>query len=644
MSTDKTLLAIEKVTYKEYHSLILELVRAQNSELVQYIQPNMTKGIHDDPERQKYPVRVTVNEVMSQAAQLRRAAESKELTGWLLPGCDIPRIRGDATNIPGWRPNMVVTQIDGVKLNRPQVLSLTLWGERAPIWIDSDKARNDQRRIPLPLFRPVTVVAGEKEFDTRQHGKKKSWDLLFIKAIHGTKPIEMKTLINLLLTSSEVITPENLSTNQVFSTVVLKGTRWIHAESIDEWVDDPQKVKKIAIKGPDGQQLYAPDPISGRPVPQWEEKPQRSKSEIGQPFMQDVIGSKPEEGRQTATMKVMLGPKDEDTESNQRIRVELQNYRYGKPELYIFGLGPVLLSAVERGNFVDPDPTKNPYALLNDSYRGTELVVVANYSKANKYRGQDNKERLYCTLIGGLIMFKDAHTLDPSDCIIPVFPNEIPPEMIDGAHPVESTPVVVADAPEVHVPVVDSSPVVVATPSVDSGPVVVDDGSRKAELEKMKFTDLKKILAAYREDGFEVVLRGNQASIINQILQIEEGEVTPADQVMEEHKESVKAAEEDTQFTKPDISEGKAKLLAKKKSQREATAELTVTEDAPDEEVKDLELRITDVLSDIPDEETTFEDLWGQNNNMGILPKWVTPNHKVMIEAMIERIQKQLQA
>ena len=123
MESDKSLSPIKAVSFEEYHKIILDLIRP---ELRQYVSDEMVKGIYNDPMRQEYPVRTTVNEIASQAAQLQRAVESKEMTGWMLPGCDIPRLRGDATNIPGWRPNMVVTQIDGKQLDKPKVLGMTI--------------------------------------------------------------------------------------------------------------------------------------------------------------------------------------------------------------------------------------------------------------------------------------------------------------------------------------------------------------------------------------------------------------------------------------------------------------------------------------------------------------------------------------
>ena len=196
MEIDKSLSPIKAVSYEEYHSIVVSLIK---EELRQYVTPEMTKGIYEDPMRTEYPVRTTVNEVASQAAQLKRAAHSQELTGWMLPGCDVPRIRGDATNIPGWRPNMVVTQIDGKQLDKPKLFGLTVWGEHVPLWQDRDLARKDQHQVELPLYRPITIVAGEREFDTKKYGKKKGWDLLYLKEIHSTVAIEIKKLIGLLL-------------------------------------------------------------------------------------------------------------------------------------------------------------------------------------------------------------------------------------------------------------------------------------------------------------------------------------------------------------------------------------------------------------------------------------------------------------
>lgn len=641
METDKSLSPIKAVSYEEYRKIILGLIR---EELRQFVTEEMTKGIYEDPMRQDYPVRTTLNEVASQAAQLQRAAQSKEMTGWLLPGCDIPRIRGDATNIPGWRPNMIVTQIGEKKLDRPKILGLTTWGEHVPLWQDRDLSRKDQQSVGLPLYRPVTVIVGEREFPSKKYGKNfPTWDLLYLKEIHSTAPIEIKSLINLLLTSENVTTIPQLGENMVFSTIVLKDCQWTHSESVDKWGELPGQFDSVPVTDKTGQQLFTPHPSSGQPIPQVKMVSKRGKDTIGQPFIQDIIGSQPEDGLQTATMKIMVRQKgeDSDTKIKQRVRVELQNYRYGRPEMFLFGLKSILLSASNRGNILDSDPTKNPFAALNDAYRGTKLVIVANLTQVNPHTGDDNVERIYCTLVAGLVMYENAHTLDVSDRMIPEFPEGIPPSIIKGVA-VETTTI----PPDT---IVFESGAKITVPSVQGAPPQAvsegdDDLTREDILFEKTIPDLKKILREFRNAGHEVTLRGNKANFVNQILQIEKAKIIPAGEVIEAHKEAVEMAKvEDEKKPEVDRSQAKAMLLAKKTQQRDATRELQSTESGPaPEELKELEEIILDMIKDVPGEKITWDDLGGDNNDMNIFPSWVTKDHRIMVETMIERIQKQL--
>ena len=59
------------------------------------------------------------------------------------------------------------------------------------------------------------------------------------------------------------------------------------------------------------------------------------------------------------------------------------------------------------------------------------------------------------------------------------------------------------------------------------------------------------------------------------------------------------------------------------------------------EELKELEEIIRDMIADVPGEVITWDDLGGDNNDMGIFPTWVTASHKKLVETMIERIQKE---
>lgn len=654
METDKSLSPIKAVSYEEYRKVILSLIR---EELRQYVTDEMTKGIYEDPMRQDYPVRTTVNEVASQAAGLQRAAQSKEFTGWMLPGCDVPRIRGDATNIPGWRPNMVVTQIDGKQLDRPKIYGLTVWGEHVALWHDRDLARKDQKKVELPLYRPVTVIVGEREFPSQKYQKNfPAWDLLYLKQVHSTAPIEMKSLINLLLTSENVTTIPQLNDNVVFTTVVLKDCQWTHSESIDEWGELPGQFDHVPVTDGTGAQLYSPHPVSGQPVPQMKPVPKRGKGAVGQPFIQDLIGNQPEDQITTATMKIMLGPRDENLKTNQRVRVELQNYRYGRPEMFLFGLKSILLSATQRGNILDSDPTKNPFAVLNDAYRGTKLIIVANVTQVNPSTGADNIERIYCTLVAGMVMYENAHTLDLSDRMIPAFPEGLPPTIVEGtAVETVTTPpdaVVFDSGAKITVPKVtgiDPARGVSPPPTVAEGD---DDLTREDVLFEMHVPELKIILRQFRNAGHEVTLRGNKANLVNQILLLERSGAVPPAKVIEAHKEAVKVAEvEDKKKAEAvvdgpgpeEIAKAKAMLLQKKETQRQATAELVVTESGPSEaELAALEKMLRDMIRDVPGEKITWEDLGGDTNDMGLFGSWVTRDHRVLVETMIERIQKEL--
>ena len=372
------------------------------------------------------------------------------------------------------------------------------------------------------------------------------------------------------------------------------------------------------------------------------------KSPLGQPFIQEIIGSQPEDGIVTATMKVMLGPTDENLKTKQRVRVELQNYKFGRPDMFLPGLKVHINAATQRGNILDSDPTKNPFSALNDAYRGTKLIVVANMTGANPHSGQDSEERLYCTLVAGLVMYDNAHTLDISDRMIPDFPEGIPAGSIQG---VVATTEAVAKPPE---PVYDQTTTtgipptaVPVVPSTTGATEEDDEFTREDELFEMTIPALKTMLRDYRNAGQEVTLRGNKASFVNQILLIENAGAIPAEQVMEAHKEAVEVAEaatvKETEEAKPDLSQAKAALLQKKRSQVDATKELQSTESGPaPDELKRLEEIILDMIRDVPGEKITWEDLGGDTNDMNIFPPWVTKDHRVLVETMIERIQKQL--
>jgi hypothetical protein len=265
---------------------------------------------------------------------------------------------------------------------------------------------------------------------------------------------------------------------------------------------------------------------------------------------------------------------------------------------------------------------------------------VANFTKWNKYDSQEGTT-YYITLIGGLILYADAGSLD--DMIIPPFPDDIPVDIITGAQTAGAKAAAQTVAPVAPTPAIRGA-------NVTKAPVVekaeeeeeVSDLTREDVLYEMTVKEIQGVLRKYRKEGYEVSLRGNKATLIAQILTIEEGEAISAAVTMAAHDDQV-AAEEATEEPKPDLTEAKAKLLQKKKSQTEATKEL---ESPPggisQDQMASLEERLKGMLEDVPHETVTWDDLWGQNNDLGVFPDWINTGHRELVEIMVKRIQKSL--
>lgn len=646
MSNDPSLKPIEKLDYETYHKIILDLLAKdkRTKDLVSFVLPEHTKSIFDEPTKKIYPARATVNDVAALARSRQRVEQSATLQGYIIPGCDIPDTRGGGTNIQGWRPNMIVTIENGKHLDKPKVIGLTVWGERVPLYAERDVPEKDQTRVHLPMFRPITVVAEENEFDAKKYpGQKfKGWTLLFLVKVSSEKPISIASLVLLLKSSQQVIKVEDINENMVFSTLVLTDIKWLNVESIDEWVDDPENYDRVEKKGPDGQTLMRRDGASGRMVPVVEIRAKRKKSITGQPFIQEVIGSGEEGGEavETVTMKISVGPKD-DTENPNRATVEFQNYRYGSPSLFMFGLKHIIRNAVLRGNFMDPDPTKDPYAVLNNSYRGQPLIAVCNFARHGPHTFQ-GETIYYITLIAGLVMFEDASAMDPSDTPIPPMP-EIPTD-IDSER-VDIVPHTVPESDKEKVVIVQDE-----YDPVDNDPFADDDTdgiydddtppTRAEELDELSNKQIKDILAKYRKDGHEVDLRGKRSNLVRQVLDIESGKIVAAKDVMEAHAKEVKTEEADEE---EQVAKAKAKLLAKRKAQADAGKELEPTSgDLTDQQLEQLEKRLMKTIKDVTGPPMDFGEMWGEDNDLRAFPEWITVHHRDLVDTMLERLYKKL--
>ena len=695
---DPTMSPISEVTYEQYHQLILGLVSEQQSDLVPYVQESWTKMIYDDTNRKGYPIRTTVNDVITLAREVKRAEQSHVFTGYMMPGCDVVKISGGATSYQGWRPNMLIIAEDGMTLPRPKVLNFTVWGEHVSLWADKDLAPNKRRRITLPLFRKVSIIAEERDFDSAA-GKKKGWTLLFFQALHDQTPIDPEILADQLLKCENAYSMDELNDTHLYGAVVLKDIKWRHAQGVDEWSDSTEKFEMRQVKGADGKTLMKLNQATNRMEPVYDRVPKREKSILGQPFIQDLIGSEEiQEGTPPTTWTMKLNI-DTGKEDNLRPSIDFVNYRYGKPDLWIVGFNTILESAVLKGNIYDPDPEKNPFAVLNNSYRGTDLIAVVNFTKSSPYTAPRSNQKLtYMTFIPGLVMFRDPAALPPNDVHLPPLTEEVgvvseqetaqvasPPtpaalpvseEAGDEAIPTTGRPPLpdvklediidqivrgtglgaadvrqkieekkeelgffVNDLAAAHIIAKDMGVTIGLPPVAPEPEPEQPPASREEELMGTSYPDLQKILRVYREQDYEVVLNQSKLGLINQIIDIEQGRTLPPKKVMEKHAEEAQVIEApkkilSVQERKDKVAQAKAKLLAQKKPQLEPTTEL----DSEDQEWEIRRAEIKEILKDLVVDfpKSTFATLWGKNNDLEIFPEWVTIHHQEVIDGVIQ--------
>lgn len=656
MSKDFSLQPIAKASYEEYKNAVLS---AMDRKLVPFVQESWLAAIYNDTDRKRYPIRTTFNEIETQAAQRKRAEQAHEFTGWLLPGSDVVKVRGGRTSVIGWRPNLL-TAIDKI----PTVISLTVWGEHTNLWADRDMMAKDRRKVPIPLYRRVTLAAEKRDYVDKTNTKRSGYTLLSIKTIHDTKPIGIAELMELLKKVQNCIHLREVSNKHLYQTVVLKGIRWRHAEGIDDWVDSTEKMEKIAVMDPStGQQKILPNPITSKPEPQWENRPRRVKSEFGQPFIQERIGSG-EEGipiETTPTFKISISEVGkEEIDLGIRATIEFQNYRHAQPHLFIFGLDDIIQDAARIGNIGDPDPNRNPFAQLNRAYRGTELLAIVNFTKITEYTGQTGTFT-YMIFIPGVLFYHDAPALSAEDLALPPMPIEYTPELLQEMNtvvtpvaqavtqiPVPKTEVIQPPAayPVVSQPTTEGSQAPLPTTSVVGTEPDDEEEDREDELLGMNVKSLKKLLKMHAQKGYEINLKPRKKlPLVQQIIAIETGAVLPAKQIMEAHAvvaevEAVKAAEVPEEDK---LASARSKLLQKQQAQMDATQELQSTAtvgESPDERETELVRILYDVgIKDLfPTED--FNGLWGEKapNELGIFPDWVTPHHADWINTVIAKI------
>lgn len=694
MGTDPTMSPVGKVTYEEYHRLVMDLV---DEKLRSYVQQAWTKSIHEDPSRAAYPIRTTVNDIEGLARELKRAEQSHIFTGYLLPGCDVVKFTGGVTSIQGWRPNMLVIAEDGNQLSQPKVLNFTVWGQHVHLWEEKDLAPDKRRKVDLPLFRKVSVIAEEREFPLKAGGTGKGWTLLFFQQIHETIPISPVVLVDQLSKCSNAFELNQLNSSHLYGAVVVKGISWSHAQGIDDWMESHDKFSNVEVKGPDGKPLMRQDSATGRMEVVYDRVPKREKSPLGQPFMQDLIGSETMESPPTTmTMKLNIRPMG-NQETDARPSIDFVNYRYGAPCLWIYGLDPILQSAVAKGNVYDPDPEKNPYAVLNNSYRGSELLAVVNFTKLSPYTSRQGKTLTYMTFLPGFVTFKNAGSLEANDVRIPPLPNEfgsvtpapvvaqpetVPTQTLAPVQPVQPQPLdklglvvggimehtglgeadirtrirnkieelsgFVNEMAAAHIiakdlEVPNEKLRGEQTPEVKAalGPTSLED-----ELMALDYKGLQSTLNSYREKGYEVILNQSKLGLINQIMEIKTGKVMPAKVIMETHASEAKAQNTapekilNVQERKAKVAEAKSKLLAQQQSQVEATAEISTEEQEWEKRRQELEEILKDLIVDFPN--STFKNLWGKDNDMEIFPEWVTSHHQEVVDGVIKSLLEKL--
>ncbi len=657
MSKDFSLNPISNSSYEEYKNAVLSNI---DRNLVPFVQESWLAAIYNDTDRKRYPIRTTFNEIETQAGLRKRNEQAKEYTGWLLPGSDIVKVRGGNTSVIGWRPNLL-TAVDG----KPQVISLTVWGEYTSLWVDRETMAKDRRKVSLPLYRRVTLVAEERDYEDKTGVKRSGFTMLCLKKIHDTKPVEISVLMELLRKSVNCVSLNQLGNRHLYQTVVIKGIRWRHAEGIDYWIDSATAMDKVAIIDPStGQQKILPNPISSKPEPQWESRPKRVKSEFGQPFIQERIGSG-EEGipiETTPTFKISVsGVGEGSDDSGLRPTIEFQNYRHGQPHLFIFGFDDIIQDAAKLGNMGDADPNRNPFSQLNRAYRGTELLAVVNFTKMTEYTGQTGTFT-YMIFIPGVVFYHDAPSLAAGDLLLPPMPPEYTAELLQemnaGVLPTQSTVVQTAPVPKVEVvqppterpvvsqPTTEGSQAPLPTTSVVGAPEGEEEEDREDQLLGMKVEALKKLLKMRAVEGYEVNLKPRKKlPLVQQLIAIETGQVMPAKKIMEAHAvvEQAEAIKAEETPKDDNLASARSKLLAKQQSQLDATKELEQSGPAttePDEREMELIRTLYDVgIKDLfPDED--FDGLWGEKapNELSIFSDWVTPDHRDWINTIITKI------
>ena len=601
---------VSSVTYEVYRETVLALI--EDKELTPYIQEKWMQEIHKDPARQGYPIRTTVNAIAGLAAEARNIDQAATLTGYILPGSDLVSVRGGTTSIKGWRPNMLV-----LDEKAPYIQNMTVWGEHVELYSEKDKPKADRKRVTLPLYRKVTVIAEQNEWTDRTNTKRQGMNLRFLKTVHDSKPPSIKKLATLIKRCSNTYTIEQLNDNLLYQSMVLRGIKWRHAEGIDYFRNSTTEFITVTKRDGKGNPIMERNPMTNATQVATEQKPKPIKDPLGQPFIQRVIGTGEEgsPGEDTWTMKLQISPQVNDPKLGKWVTVNFENFRYAQPHLMVAGFDAIFNSARARGNINDPDPTKNPYAALNEAYRGEEIMVIGNFTRMNKSKTSDD---YYLTFNPGLVMVANAEDLPKEDVKYPQFPKDI---QVVGA----------------KVPVIEK-------PEPEEEEEEEGDISREEQLMDMTPKTLKKILTGFREKGFEVTLRGSKLSLINRIMEIESGKVLPAEETMKEH--DTRAKEE--KKTKRDLSSARAKLLKKQEADMEPTDELPDEEESESEEedeedeadqrISELREELESFAVEFPDHR--FAEFYGEDNDLDVFPDWVTPEHEKLVNRILEELRK----
>jgi len=699
-TTDPTMLPISKVTYQKFHETVLSLVER---DLGSYVQESWTKTIYDDPNRKAYPIRTVKNELENLAREVKRAEDSHVYTGYILPGCDAVKASAGsgAANIMGWRPNMLVTSMDGAALPQPRVVNFTVFGEHIAPWHDKDLAPEKRRKMTLPLYRKCSVIAEEREYPTRGYGQRKGLTMLFFQALHESQPLPPIQLADMLKKCSNAITLDQVNESYIYQAVVLTGIKWRHARGIDEWGVSSTKFKNVPVMGSDGKPMMRQNPATGRHEAVFERIAKPEKDPIGQPFIQDLIGSEETEGEPptTYTMKLSIGGHQDDS---LRPTIEFMNYKFGKPDMWIMGFDPIMANAMTKGNFYDPDPEKNPFAQLNNAFTGSDLIAVVNFTKSSDYKPTGAPPKKYLTFIPGLVMFDNVAILPPNDIHVTPLTEEYGVVGEEATQQIASPPEPVQ---ETVLPSIDQTPQdAISSSTLDTLDTViskiaiqrslpipaieqmienkveelehlinrqaashiiakelgVDLSIPLAEAEKtvtapstsledqimaLDYKALQDRLKPHREAGHEVFLNKSKLELITQIMEIESGHrVLPQAAIQaqaEVAKEEVMPEKiQSVADRKAKVAQAKSKLLAQQKAEIESTVE--ITDESKEWEARSGEIKeiLSDLIVDFPN--TSFAKLWGENNDLEVFPEWVTQHHQQFIDDIIKGLVKDL--